>query len=373
MRIAIDALNLKPGGGGVEWYLRHLLTALSRKSGDAEFTVFLNENPGEPFPPTRKGFDCIKVSSIGGNRLCRSFYQQTRLDKVSRSAGADVLHCGAYVCPVRHKLPIVVTAHDILAISHPEFCKPLNAFHYKMILPLCLKSAQAIVVPSTWTREQIIWRMPKLEGRIKVISPGVAPEFTAEIKEEDVSKVLGRLGVRRPFILFAGSLEPKKNPGAMAAAFGILKRRHGIPHSLVIAGRINWGVDAALAALKSMGDDVRLLGPVATGDLACLYRSADLMIFPSFAEGFGIPPLEAMACGCPVVASDIPPIVESLGDSAVLVPAAHHEAIAESAARIFSDEAFRQSLIEAGKRRASGFTWEATAQSYLKTYREIAR
>jgi glycosyltransferase involved in cell wall biosynthesis len=208
---------------------------------------------------------------------------------------------------------------------------------------------------------------------VTVVPAGVDSKFSRVRDSAKLDEVRTRYGLPPQFVLSVGTLEPRKNFVGLISAFALLRRQTGVPHGLVIAGRPGWLYDKVFKQVAAEGLEqlVHFPGYVADNDLPGLYTLADLMVFPSLYEGFGIPPLEAMACETPVVCSDNSSLPETVGRAAVLVNAEDTEAIADAMAQVLTNTDLRTRLVELGRAQAARFSWQRAAQELLSAYRSL--
>ena len=264
-----------------------------------------------------------------------------------RARGLDVLHCPGIRAPFRSPVPLVVTVHDLAVLRHPEAFPAWSRNYSRLALPRIVGAAARLIADSEFTRRELVELLRVDDARVRVIPLAPAPEFSREGP-----------AANGDYVLAVGTLEPRKNLGRLAQAAG----RAGI--ELRVVGERGWG------GIEADGDGVRWLGRVSDDELARLYRGALCVAYPSVYEGFGLPVLEAMACGAPVVTSRAGSTAEVAGDAAVLVDPLD---TAEIAAGIEQAVARRDELAARGLERAAGFSWRATAESTLAVYREVAR
>jgi glycosyltransferase involved in cell wall biosynthesis len=232
-----------------------------------------------------------------------------------------------------------------------------------------LARADAVLAISECTKRDFVELLGADAARIHVVYPGVNPGFQPAHHRATCQPVLRRLEVRTPYLLYVGSLGPHKNVGTLIRVFRRLKQARGIPHQLVLGGRIAWGPEVVAAAqdLAETGD-CRILDFVSTADLPILYGAADAFVFLSLYEGFGLPPLEAMASGTPVVVSNAAALPEVAGDAALQVPPTDEAAIAEAILRVVGDADLRRELSVKGLRQAARFTWARTVRQTLQVF-----
>jgi glycosyltransferase involved in cell wall biosynthesis len=284
----------------------------------------------------------------------------------------DVLHGPAFLIPTRplSSLATVVTVHDLVAFTHPRTIPAHYSYYMRWLLRRVTRSASRVITDSVSVRDDLARILGVDEGRVDVVSLGVAERFQP-IEAAAIHTMTTRLKVPRPYLLFVGNLEPRKNLPGLIRAFREVRRAHDGDIHLVVAGQIAWKSGPFQDALadEGAGHNVHVLGYVPPEDLPALYAGAAAFVFPSFWEGFGLPVLEAMACGTPVVTSDVASLPEVAGDAAVLVDPHSDHSIAEGILSLLRDPAHRGRLVERGLRRAHALSWGRTARSTLATYR----
>jgi len=280
----------------------------------------------------------------------------------------DLVHATSLAYPFAESRPLVVTVHDLLFRTYPEAYTARGvAFHERGVARL--GRAAAVVCPSEWTADQVR-ALPDAPAIVSVTPLGCD---LVPAPDADVSAVLAGLGVTRPYVMWIGSREPRKNLRGSIEGFAAAVRDGIDPDTmLVLAGPAGWGEDPtdALVAELGLGDRVVTPGYVEGRTKAALLTGAAAFVFPSLGEGFGLPVLEAMACGAPVIASDRTALPEVAGDAALLVePEA--ERLGEALGRVLTDPALAQDLRERGRARAAGFTWERTSGLTADVYRQV--
>jgi glycosyltransferase involved in cell wall biosynthesis len=282
----------------------------------------------------------------------------------------DILHAPGYVIPLLSSVPAVVTIPDVIALLFPKMCKISNHLHYRALLPAVAKKAKCIITMSHNSKKDIVNTLNVSEDKIDVIYNGVHPSF---IQIHDVSRldfIREKYDLPEKIILFVGNLEPKKNIVRLIDAYSLLKREQEIEHALVIIGKKGWLYDEIFKKVNALNMDkyIIFLGYVPREDLPLLYNMAEVFVFPSLYEGFGIPPLEAMACGTPVVTSNISSLPEVVGDAAIKVDPQNIRDIAEGVYKVVVNKDLTQRLIAKGLKRARLFSWEKTAKRTLEVY-----
>ena len=274
--------------------------------------------------------------------------------------GADLVHAPSLAVPPAGRIPLVVTVHDLAFRSHPAtFTRRGLRFHERG-LELARRRAGAVVVPSAYVAGELA-KAGFDAARTFVAPHGLAP--VPEPPAHEVASRVRRLGVVGPFVLFAGTLEPRKGVDVLLDAFRVLRRRHP-DLLLVLAGPTGWGEVGGLD-----GAGVLAPGRLGDDDLDALYRSALALAYPSWGEGFGLPVLEAMGRGCPVVTTSVTSLPEVAGDAGVLVEPGDAEALAGALDLLVADPAERERRSRLGRGRARRFTWEASVDVHLAAYR----
>ncbi|MDL1969854.1 MAG: glycosyltransferase family 4 protein [Candidatus Desulfofervidaceae bacterium] len=344
MKILIDGRVLKHSRiTGVERYTREVIKALKKVA------------------PKNFQIDTIVPSS--DNKYVHHIWEHTVLPLIARNY--DILFCPANIAPV-WKCPrtkLVVTVHDLSFISFPYTFSRKFQLYYKALIPYELKTADIVITVSNYIKSEIINKFNIPRNKIFAIPLGVNIDF---LRIPPTSK-------KENYLLFLGSLNPRKNIKGVIEAFSRLLNR--IPHQLLIVGGrfdIFKNDKKIYKLIKSIpADRIKLKGHLRDKEIIELYRKAGLFIFPSLYEGFGLPPLEAMACGCPVVVSNAASLPEVCGDAAYYVDPYDVDSIAEGIYKVLTDENLRQSLIQRGLERAKLFSWGKTAEQTLEVFEKV--
>jgi glycosyltransferase involved in cell wall biosynthesis len=327
-----------------------------------------------PGPPAgRAGLRVLKVRAP--SRPLRLLWEQAVLPLRLSELRIDVLHSPHHTTPL---LPCgcrrVVTIHDLTFLLLPERYPPTRRLYFQVMTRLAARVADAIIVPSEAVRGDVMRLLPASGGpteRLFVIPEAAGAAFHPQ-DAVAIEAVRRRYGLEGPFLLSVGSLEPGKNRERLLQAFARLQAR-GLKHTLVVAGQRAWRYEgeAPLARRLGLADSVRFLGHVPQADLPALYSAADLFVFPSLYEGFGLPALEAMACGTPVVASNVSALPEVVGDAALQVSPLDVEALAGAIEGLLRDDRLRADLRERGLERAAQFSWEKAARQTAEVYHRV--
>lgn len=296
------------------------------------------------------------------------------LERLSpRLRDVDLVHAPSVAVPPRGRVPLVVTAHDAAPLAFPETYPRRGRWFHRRGLAAAAKRADLVITVSNAAADELVAFTEIARERIRVVPNGVDLEVASD---KSVHRVAKQFGLEdRPYLLWVGSLEPRKNVGLLADAYKRWVERTALPHQLVLAGPPGWVEDeaATLAPLRALGDRVKSIGRVDDTVLPGLYRGADLFVFPSRHEGFGLPVLEAMAQGTAVLCSDIPALREVAGDAARRLPPDDPDAWAEAIEQLVGDPNERARLTDAGRARAQQFSWERCAAATRTVYLEALR
>ncbi len=353
MHVALDTQSTRGRKTGVGRYTASLLAALRRVA------------PQDKFAELSWGADVVMRT----DRRLR--WQQWELPRQARSVSAAVLHVTGFDAPRWKPCPVVLTVHDLIGMLFPQNLPLVSRFYWSRWLPWSVRWADRVIADSEHTRGDLI-RLLRIPGeRIEVVHLGVGQAFRPQEGRAVLQAVHDRYGLPKAFILYVGTLEPRKGLDTLVAAYGSLAA--DTPHHLVIAGKRGWYTDALFRQVQALGlgQRVHFAGYVADEDLPALYNLADLFVFPSQYEGFGLPVLEAMACGTPVVCSNAASLPEVAGDAALLVPPGDAPALAAAIRRMLADPALQAAMRARGLERARRFTWEETARRTALVYRQL--
>ncbi|MFA5787688.1 MAG: glycosyltransferase family 1 protein, partial [Actinomycetota bacterium] len=302
-------------------------------------------------------------------RAAHEIWQRLDCPPVEMLTGRLTLFHGTNFLAPPARAATVITVHDLTCTRYPEQCTPWTR-RYASLVPDMARRAAAVLTPSAFVAEEVKDWLSLPDDRVVATPLGVDPSLF-EVSPP-APRRLRELGVEGGYLLFAGTLEPRKNLSGLIAAYRLLPGLLGqAPPALVLTGAAGWGADPLEGQAHLPGPVVRT-GFVSDAELAELYAGASCFCFPSLYEGFGLPPLEAMAAGTPVVASTGGSLPEILGDAALLVPATETEALAEAIARVLTDGALAARLRGAGRERARQFTWQACAKRTAEVYRQVA-
>jgi anaerobic magnesium-protoporphyrin IX monomethyl ester cyclase len=370
MRIAFDGTTLRPGRTGVGYYTEHLLEHLVECGGDDELVVISNRSieTTRPLPSTVRRIE-------GGRRLPRLVWMQTRVPQLLREIAADVVHFTNGMMPVVSTAPTVVTIHDMSLTLYPRYHPRRRVILNRPLVDLAARRANAIITVSESARKDIIRLYGVAPARVHVIHEAAAPAFQPITDPAVRARVRARYGLAERFILYVGTIEPRKNLPMLIEAFAERRRAGDLPHQLVCAGPYGWlcGDVARIIERLQLEGAVRVTGYVPFDDLPAIYSLAEMFVFPSVYEGFGLPVVEAMACGTPVVTADVSALAEVGGGAVAHVPSLDVDALGEELVSLARSRERREHLSALGLQRARTFSWRRAAQETLAVYRRIAR
>ncbi len=372
MRIAIEFTAALEEGAGIGRLTRELVSALIRQRPEHAFTLLgpkgadWAQAPASLLPNVRRA--TLPVSSRAMSVLWYRFRLPLAVDRWT--GPADLFHATDYTMPP-HRMPAVVTVHDLSFLRHPELAHPKLARFLTTAVPHAVADACLVVADSEHTRRDVIELLGAPAEKVRVAYGGVGPAFTPA-SPEAVASTAERHGLTAGnYLLSVSRLEPRKNlVGLLHAYRALVDRRGESTPPLAIGGSAGWMFQPIYDALETLklGSRVRLLGRVPDADLPSLLTGASCFVYPSFYEGFGLPPLEALACGAPVVASNASCLPEALGEAALYAAPADTEGIARAIERVLDDGALRATLRERGFAQARRFTWDAAATQLMAAY-----
>jgi glycosyltransferase involved in cell wall biosynthesis len=374
-RVVLDGLPLAVRSAGVATYARELSSALAAAAPETTFVLLCPRLPWRSLaaPSPRPHNLEIAVSSLYPLALGSFAARLPRSCSLESIAGpCDLFHGTSFDLPRRHAAPAVVTVHDLALLRFPEL--GTTALR-RMVERSCtaVRRANAVIAVSAATCRDVVELCGVEANRVHVVYNGVAPAFQPLPAATARARAAARIGSDQPYILHVGTLEPRKNLPTLLRAFAALEGDPARPPRLVLAGRRGWGDAPIFAAVDELGlrDSVTFLGDVDPSDLPPLYAAATALVYPSLYEGFGLPVLEAMACGAPVIASESSALPEIVGEAGLLVDGGDVDAVREAIRRVASDEALRSELRARGLQRARRFSWQRAARETLAVYRSV--
>jgi glycosyltransferase involved in cell wall biosynthesis len=365
LRISIDATPLLLRSAGVKNYIHHWLVHLWREAGRDAVRTY----------PVFTGFgELDHEHSMAGTLPTLAGLALLHGLNISRIPwtlpGIDIFHAAHQCQNPPRRCRLTTTIHDMTCWLMPELHSQPNVRVTRWFGERVMKRADGIIAVSENTRRDALEILDLPPDRVTTIYPGVAESFF-EVTAADVHAVRERLGLTRPYVLFVGTIEPRKNVPGLLDAYTQLSRSTREEYELVLAGPVGWA-DRATVAKVEHTEGVRYLGYVREEDLPGITAGASVLAYPSFYEGFGFPVAQAMAAGVPVLTSDRSSLPEIAGDAALLVDPESTEEIQDALERLLTSQALRERLGGAGRRRAREFRWELTARKSLEWFERIA-
>ena len=373
MRIGIDYTAAAKQRAGIGRITRELVRALAEIDRKNEYLLIHTRGTeiGEGFPPNFSAF-----TLPFDERMATLLWQRLSLPMpIDFLTGQLALfHSPDFVLPPLRRGKSLVTIHDLTFLIHPECADPRLVKYLGSRVPRAIERASMVLADSECTKKDLVRLLGAPVEKIEVVYGGVSPVFSSVTDESLLYQIQKKYGIDRPFILSVGRLEPRKNLGRLIDAYRLLRQETNLPHRLLLAGEEGWLYDSLFVQVEKLElkSDVIFLGFVPDEELPALFSLADVFAFPSLYEGFGLPPLEAMACGAPVVASDTSCLPEVLSEAALFVDPTDVRALAETLHRVLIDEELRQEMSKRGLGRAAQFSWSASAQKLLSVYERAA-
>lgn len=371
MRIGIDARIYGPDFTGIGRYVHELISNLLEIDDENEYVLFMNSPEYEDFTPPNK-----RVTKVLANARHYSFSEQFTFWLMLRKQKIDLMHFTHFNAPILYTRPSIVTIHDLTLHFYPG--KKMTSLYRRLAYQLVIKSvtrhASRVIAVSENTKKDLIELTKVPSRKIEVIYEGVNPEFKEVTKRSVLSDIKKKYGIVKPFILYTGVWRSHKNLVNLIKAFSYLKRDENFDGQLVITGKEDPLYVEVKSTIQNLGleGDIVFTDMVPEVDLPALYSAATVYVFPSLYEGFGLPPLEAMACGTPVAASKAACIPEICGEgNAIFFDPYDPTDISDSVMKIWVNESLQQELISKGRERVKDFSLRKMAKEVLKMYHEV--
>lgn len=373
MRVAFDGRVINGRKSGVGVYAESLLDALM----GIDLESFYNIVSHHKFDFRSKNFSSVTTKVSIESHPVGDIWEQFYLPSFLKDKKIDIMHSPTFHIPfLSGGFKKVVTIHDLVSFRSPRTQPMQFALYSRLMIRLAVNSVHGIIVPSRTVKSELIGLLNVRPELLHVI-PEAPREIFMPAKEAAKAAAKKKYALPDKFILSVGSIEPRKNISSLIKAFSELRSRGEIDHSLVICGAKGW-LNEYERILKMIGDSgvrdaVIFTDYVPDEDLPAIYSLADLFVYPSLYEGFGLPPIEASACGCPVIASNCSAIPEVVGDAGVLIDPLDINGLARAILNVIKDGSMRGRLKELGFKRARQFSWERTARETLDIYKGIVR
>lgn len=359
-------------GAGISWYIINLLKNLAHVSPDfLSYSAFLRERAFQGQAPALK----LHFSRLPTQRpVVRIFWEQLLQPLILRRAGVDLLHALAFVAPLVGSPPFVVTIYDLSFLRYPQAFRPFNRWYLHHFTARAVQRARAIITISESTRQDVINFFRVAPERVQTIYCGVDSTF-CPLPAATIAAFKAKQGLPDNFVLYLGTLEPRKNVEGLIRAYAHWRRQAAQVPPLVIAGGKGWYYQEIFKLVETLhlAESVHFPGYIPQEALALWYNAATFFVYPSHFEGFGLPVLEAMACGTPVITSTAASLPEIIGPDGAgrLVDPADPLALAEAMAQLSHDADLRARLARQGLARAANFQWEKTARQTVALYQKV--
>lgn len=374
MRLVIDYTPAVHQGAGIGRHTRELVSALAPLTGDSTTTLLVFGRSDGPLPQPPAGMS-LRVIPVPNRWLTIGWHRARMPLPVELFAGShDLYHASDFVLPPVRKARTLLTVHDLSFLTVPQCADASLRSYLAGVVPRSVARADHILADSQATKDDLVRLLRTPHDKVTVVTPGVDARFAPVDDPDELRRVRDRYNIgSKPFVLGVGTLEPRKNWPALIRAWTILRQTTPLPHRLAIAGGKGWLTDEIYSTIdrSPSREDIVLAGFVADADLPALYSAADVFAFPSLYEGYGIPVLEALACGTPVVCANNSSLPEAGGDSALLVDALDVNQLAVALQRLIEDQPLRGVLRERGLHHAARFTWRRSAETLWRTYHQV--
>ncbi len=367
MRIGIDARLVHYSRAGIGQYITGLVKGLSECDEDNEF-VLLQSRKDTSILADRHNFVRKSLWTPSHHRL-----EQLVLPFEISPLRLDILHSPDFIPPFRRDYKSVITVHDLAFLLYPHFLTEESARYYGQI-DRAVRHADHVVADSLSTKRDIVNFLGVPEAKISVIYAAANDIYHPVDDQQLLREARGKYQLEKPYALFVSTIEPRKNLPTLLRAFRQLLDHYKLEVTLAVAGQRGWfcGEVFAVAEELELNDDVVFLDHVPIEDLVLLYNAARMHVHPSFYEGFGLPPLEAMTCGTPTIVANVSSLPEVVGDAGLLVSPEHTEGWTVAMWRLLTDDSLHQEMSQKGLKRAKLFSWERAARETLALYRRMS-
>lgn len=371
-QLGINALLLAADetyrSAGVSTYIGQLLRELPDAAPDLAVTAIVSRQLEQALP----GLRLVRPQWSTDRPWARIAWEQTVLPWLVQQRQLDLLHGAVYANPVSVACPTVVTVHDLSFVHYPATVRRFNRLYLRLVARVTARRAARVIADSENTRRELLAWLGLSAPRVVAVPIAADPRF-APATAAAVEDFRRQRGLPERFALFLGTLEPRKNLVRLVDAFAACQAGLKVALPLVIAGSRGWYYDEIFARVQNHGlqDSILFPGFVPAGELPWWYRAADVFVYPSVYEGFGLPVLEAMASGTAVITSNTSSLPEVAGDAALLVDPNDVEALADALARVLNDHDLRQAMSAAGVRQAAKFSWRRCAEETVAVYRQV--
>jgi glycosyltransferase involved in cell wall biosynthesis len=375
MHIAIDYTAAIRQRAGIGNYVRRLVDAILEQDSANKYTLLTSGRPTqERMFPTAEN---VRGRSMYiPDRYLNIIWYRWRLPLYANyfSGQVDIYHGPDFALPpTSKKLRKVVTVHDLAFLDYPAYAVPELAAYLKKVVPAAVEAADVVCTVSSEVSRSLIKHFQTPREKLTVIPNGVSPYFQRINDPVLLGATAHKYGLKHPLVLGVGTLEPRKNHSGLIKAFYQAQKKAGGPAMLALAGGKGWLYDETRQLVEELKLEkrVKFLGRVSDLELVTLYSLADVFAFPSFAEAFGVPPLEAMACGAPVITSSTSSLPEVVGDAALLIDPHNSDELSHAITRILENQELQEELRQKGYARVKQYTWTESARKMLSVYQQL--
>lgn len=365
MRIGIDARLPFYRMGGISQYILHLLPALAELDETNQYKVFHSRKDQHTYVPGSRRFSRSNLWTP-----CHHKWERAALAVELIPHRLDVLHSPDFIPPFHGAKRRVITVHDLNFIFYPEFLTKDSLRYYRGQIDWAVKEADRISADSEATRRDLIERIGVEPAKVTTIHLAASPVYIQAYTRLEVMAALQNRNLPEGFLLCVGTLEPRKNLPTLIRAFAQLLHSGDVDVPLVLVGGRGWKYEEVFDTIREQGIEKSVvhLSGVGDSELAKLYHGAGVLLTPSYYEGFGLPALEAMHCGCPIVVSNRGSLIEVAGDAGILLEPEDIDGWSAAILKVLEDSELRNRMVESGYAQASKFSWQATAQKTLSLY-----
>ena len=364
MRVGIDARLVYYSQAGIGQYILHLVDGLAKVDKENEY-VLLQSRKDDTTMQRQPNFRRVSLWTPSHHRL-----ERYALNVELMRLGLDVLHSPDFIPPHRPSCRSVITVHDLAFLLYPHFLTRESARYYGHI-DQAVRWTDHIISVSESTKRDTIQHLGVAEDRITVVHEAANPVFRPMDRQEAREQIRYRHGIEAPYILFVSTIEPRKNVPTLLRALWQLVECYKEDVRLVLAGGKGWLFEDAFSVVDELKLDrrVHFVGRVSSEDLLYLYNAAEMLAHPAFYEGFGLPPLGAMACGLPVIVSNVASLPEVVGDAGFLIDPHEVDELTVAMWRVLNDDGLRQEMRQKGLKQAGRFSWERAARETMAIYK----
>ncbi len=369
LRIGIDCRLPYYQMGGISQFAIHLLPALAELDQVNRYSVLQMAKDGRSYTPSTPNFQRHNLYTP-----CHHRWERWALSAELLPRRLDLLHSIDFIPPQRGARKHLITVHDLNFIYFPEFLTAESKRYYNDQIQWAVDHADHITADSEATRQDVIEHLGVDPAKITTVYLAANPLYSQAYDQAEIAATLAQHNLPPGFILFVGTLEPRKNIPMLLRAYKVMREETAVDVPLILVGSKGWIYDEIFATIEQLGlsDQVRHLSGIFDQQLAHLYHAAGVLVTPSHYEGFGLPALEAMHCGCPVIVSDRGSLPEVVGTAGLLLESDDERGWAEALARVLTDSDLRANMAAQGKAQAATFSWPRTAGQMLALYEKVA-